>query len=68
MRLLTALGQDVDIMVRTKPSNRARGRIRVIGEAHVCGHYAPGDLRPSEMTAMPVLAKASAAASPMAQR
>jgi predicted XRE-type DNA-binding protein len=35
MRLLTALGQDVDITVRTKPRNRAHGRIRVIGEAHV---------------------------------
>jgi predicted XRE-type DNA-binding protein len=34
MRLLTALGQDVDITVRTKPRNRAQGRIRVIGEAH----------------------------------
>jgi predicted XRE-type DNA-binding protein len=34
MRLLTALGQDVDIMVRTKPRSRAHGRIRVIGEAH----------------------------------
>jgi predicted XRE-type DNA-binding protein len=34
MRLLTALGQDVEIMVRTKPRNRARGRIRVVGEAH----------------------------------
>ena len=34
MRLLTALGQDVDITVRTKPRNRAHGRIRVIGEAH----------------------------------
>ncbi len=34
MRLLTALGQDVDIMVRTKPRNRAQGRIRVIGEVH----------------------------------
>jgi len=33
MRLLTALGQDVDITVRTKPRNRARGRVRVIGEA-----------------------------------
>jgi predicted XRE-type DNA-binding protein len=32
MRLLTALGQDVEIMVRTKPRNRAHGRIRVIGE------------------------------------
>jgi predicted XRE-type DNA-binding protein len=35
MRLLTALGQDVEIMVRAKPRNRARGRIRVVGEAHV---------------------------------
>jgi predicted XRE-type DNA-binding protein len=34
MRLLTALGHDVEIMVRTKPRNRARGRIRVVGEAH----------------------------------
>jgi predicted XRE-type DNA-binding protein len=34
MRLLTALGQDVDITVRAKPRNRAQGRIRVIGEAH----------------------------------
>jgi len=35
MRLLTALGQDVEIVVRDKPRNRARGRIRVIGETHV---------------------------------
>ena len=35
MRLLTALGQDVEITVKTKPRNRAHGRIRVIGEAHV---------------------------------
>ena len=34
MRLLIALGQDVEIIVRTKPRNRARGRIRVVGEAH----------------------------------
>jgi predicted XRE-type DNA-binding protein len=34
MRLLTALGKDVEITVKTKPRNRARGRIRVIGEAH----------------------------------
>jgi predicted XRE-type DNA-binding protein len=33
MRLLTALGQDVDITVREKPRNGAHGRIRVIGEA-----------------------------------
>jgi predicted XRE-type DNA-binding protein len=32
MRLLTALGQDVEITVRTKPRNRAHGRIRVLGE------------------------------------
>jgi predicted XRE-type DNA-binding protein len=35
MRLLTSLGQDVDIMVRAKPRDRARGRIRVLGEARV---------------------------------
>jgi predicted XRE-type DNA-binding protein len=34
MRLLTALGQDVEITVRTKPRTRARGRIKVVGEAH----------------------------------
>jgi predicted XRE-type DNA-binding protein len=34
MRLLTTLGQDVDITVRAKPRNRAHGRIRVIDEAH----------------------------------
>ncbi len=34
MRLLTVLGQDVDITVRAKPSNRAHGRIRVLGDAH----------------------------------
>jgi predicted XRE-type DNA-binding protein len=34
MRLLTALGHDVDITVRTKPRNRGHGRIRVIGETH----------------------------------
>jgi predicted XRE-type DNA-binding protein len=30
MRLLTTLGQDVDITVRTTPPNRAKGRIRVL--------------------------------------
>jgi predicted XRE-type DNA-binding protein len=30
MRLLTALGQDVEIVVRAKPRNRRHGRIRVI--------------------------------------
>jgi predicted XRE-type DNA-binding protein len=34
MRLLTALGQDIEITVKTKPRNRAHGRIRVIGETH----------------------------------
>ncbi len=33
MRLLTALGQDVEITVRAKPRNRAHGRIRVLGDA-----------------------------------
>jgi len=32
MRLLTALGQDVEILVKAKPRNRGRGRIRVVGE------------------------------------
>ena len=34
MRLLTALGPDIEITVKAKPRNRARGRIRVIGEVH----------------------------------
>jgi len=34
MRLLTALGQDVEIVVRERPSSLEKGRIRVIGEAH----------------------------------
>jgi predicted XRE-type DNA-binding protein len=34
MRLLTALGQDVEITVKAKPRNRAHGRIRVVGELH----------------------------------
>ena len=33
MRLLTRLGQDVEIVVRAKPRHRRRGRIRVIEEA-----------------------------------
>lgn len=33
MRLLTALGQDVEITVRAKPRDRAHGCIRVLGEA-----------------------------------
>ncbi len=34
MHLLTTLGQDVEIVVRAKPRNRQRGRIRVV-EARV---------------------------------
>jgi predicted XRE-type DNA-binding protein len=34
MRLLTALGQDIDILVRAKPRNRTHGRVRVIDQAH----------------------------------
>jgi predicted XRE-type DNA-binding protein len=33
MRLLTALGQDVDITIKDKPRSREQGRIRVLGEA-----------------------------------
>lgn len=33
MRLLTALGQDVEIVVKTKPRSRLRGQIRVIEAA-----------------------------------
>jgi hypothetical protein len=32
MRLLTRLGQDVQIVVKTKPRRRQRGRIRVVEE------------------------------------
>jgi predicted XRE-type DNA-binding protein len=35
MRLLTKLGQDVDITVKAKPRNRAHGRIRVVDAALV---------------------------------
>jgi predicted XRE-type DNA-binding protein len=34
MRLLTALGHDVDIIVKARPRARDRGRIRVVGEIH----------------------------------
>jgi predicted XRE-type DNA-binding protein len=34
MRLLIALGQDVEIVIRPRPRRRSRGRIRVV-EAHV---------------------------------
>jgi predicted XRE-type DNA-binding protein len=33
MRLLTALGQDVEIAIKAKPRSRARGRIRVVDTA-----------------------------------
>lgn len=33
MRLLTRLGQDVEIVVKSKPRRRLRGRIRVVQEA-----------------------------------
>lgn len=33
MRLLTALGQDIEIVVKEKASDHERGRISVIGEA-----------------------------------
>jgi predicted XRE-type DNA-binding protein/phage-related protein len=35
MRLLTALGQDVDIVIRAKPRSCERGRVRVLGEVNV---------------------------------
>ena len=34
MRLLTALGQDVEIVVKERPSSLDKGRIRVIAEVH----------------------------------
>jgi hypothetical protein len=34
MRLLTALGQDIEIVVREKPGEVERGRIRVVGVVH----------------------------------
>jgi hypothetical protein len=33
MRLLTMLGQDIEIMIKTKPTGRERGRIYVVGDA-----------------------------------
>jgi predicted XRE-type DNA-binding protein len=35
MRLLTALGQDVEITVKAKPRSRAQARIRVIGDVRL---------------------------------
>jgi predicted XRE-type DNA-binding protein len=35
MRLLTALGQDIEIVVRAKPRDRDRGRISVVDHTHV---------------------------------
>jgi len=34
MRLLTSLGQDVEITIKATPRNRAQGRIRVLGGLH----------------------------------
>jgi len=34
MRLLTTLGQDVEIVVKAKPRHREMGRIRVVSNAH----------------------------------
>jgi predicted XRE-type DNA-binding protein len=34
MRLLTALGRDIDIIVRRRSAKRVAGRIRVLDEAH----------------------------------
>lgn len=34
MRLLTALGQDVDITIRDNPRSRVQGRIRVLSQVH----------------------------------
>lgn len=33
LRLLTALGQDVEIVVKERPSHLEKGQIRVVGEA-----------------------------------
>src|SRR5438132_14381197 len=33
LRLLTRLGQDIEIVVKSKPRRRRRGRISVVGEA-----------------------------------
>jgi predicted XRE-type DNA-binding protein len=35
MRLLTKLGQDVEIVVKSKPRSRERGRIRVVEQARM---------------------------------
>ena len=35
MRLLTRLGQDVEIVLRTNPRGQRRGRIRVVQEVHL---------------------------------
>jgi predicted XRE-type DNA-binding protein len=37
MRLLTMLGKDVEIVVRSKPGNRGQGRIRVRSDVPVFG-------------------------------
>lgn len=35
MRLLTALGQDIDIVLRDKPRSREQGRVRVLSHSHI---------------------------------
>jgi len=35
MRLLNALGQDIEVVVKATPRRRSRGRVRVLGEARV---------------------------------
>ena len=37
MRLLTRLGQDIEIVLKAKPRRRNAGRIRVIDELRACG-------------------------------
>jgi len=37
MRLLAALGEDVEVVVRERPSSLEKGRIQVVGEAFASG-------------------------------
>jgi phage-related protein len=41
MRILTALGQDIEIVVKAMPRNRRHGRIRVVDERASRGHSLP---------------------------
>jgi hypothetical protein len=55
-RLLTTLGQDVEIVVKAKPRNRERGRIHVVSDARIpdvllpylpgLGRWGPADAAP----------------------